>query len=146
MSVVVGVDGTPDSYAAIRLGHEEASLRGTELVAVMAYSSEGALGTPAARPLATPRSPAEDLVLAESTLGSVVKAALGGVDGVELLVEAGPPGRVLVDAARARQAVMMVLSARKERTPSRLLGAVSQYVLRNAPCPVLVVPEASKER
>jgi nucleotide-binding universal stress UspA family protein len=146
MSVVVGVDGTSDSYAAIRLGHEEASLRGTELVAVMAYSSEGAFGTPAARPLTTPHSPAEDLVLAESTLSSVVKAALGGVDGVELLVEAGPPGHVLVDAARTRQAVMMVLSARKERTPSRLLGAVSQYVLRNAPCPVLVVPEASKAR
>jgi nucleotide-binding universal stress UspA family protein len=146
MSVVVGVDGTPDSYQAIRLGHEEARLRGTALVAVMAYSNEGALGTPAVRPLATPRSPGEDLTLAESTLSSLVTAALGGADGVELLVEVGPPGRVLVDVARARQAVMMVLAARKEGTPSRLLGAVSQYVLRNAPCPVLVVPEASKER
>ena len=146
MSVVVGVDGTPDSYAAIRLGHEEAGLRGTELVAVMAYSGEGALGTPAARPLATPRSLTEDQALAASTLTSVVKAALGATDGIELRVEVGPPGRVLVDTARARQAVMVVLSARKERTPSRLLGAVSQYVLRNAPCPVLVVPEASKGR
>jgi len=45
MSVVVGVDGTPNSYAAIRQGHEEAKLRGTELVAVMAYGGEGALGT-----------------------------------------------------------------------------------------------------
>ena len=145
MSVVVGVDVTPDSYAAIRLGQQEASLRGTELVAVMAVS-EGACGTPAGRPRATPRSPAEDQVIAESTLGSVVEAALGTLDGVELLVEAGAPGRVLVDVARARNAVMLVLSARRERTPSRLLGAVSQYVLRNAPCPVLVVPEASKGR
>jgi nucleotide-binding universal stress UspA family protein len=145
MSVVVGVDGSPDSYPAIRLGREEASLRGTGLVAVMAYS-EGAFGTPAGRPLAVPGSPAEDQALAESTLGSVVKAALGGSGEVELLVQAGQPGRVLVDAARARQAVMVVLAARKERTPSRLLGAVSQYVLRNAPCPVLVVPEASRGR
>jgi nucleotide-binding universal stress UspA family protein len=37
-------------------------------------------------------------------------------------------------------AVLIVLAARKEHSPSRLLGAVSQYVLRNAPCPVLVVP------
>ncbi len=146
MSVVVGVDGTPNSYAAIRQGHEEAKLRGTELVAVMAYSGEGALGTPAARPLSTPRSPAEDQKLAESTLDSVVKAALGDDGGVVLRVEAGQPGRVLVETARVHQAVMVVLSARKERTPSRLLGAVSQYVLRNAPCPVLVVPEASKAR
>lgn len=146
MNVVVGVDGTPDSYAAIRLAREEASLRGTDLVAVMAYSGEGALGAPAARPLSTPRSPAEDQELAESTLGTVVKAALGDDGGVILRVEAGSPGRVLVDTARVHQAVMVVLSARKERTPSRLLGAVSQYVLRNAPCPVLVVPEAGKAR
>ncbi|HEY2240554.1 MAG TPA: universal stress protein [Streptosporangiaceae bacterium] len=146
MSVVVGVDGTPDSYAAIRLGHEEATLRGTELVAVMAYSDEGALGAPAGRPLSTSRSPAEDLKLAESTLNSVVKAALGDDSGAVLRVETGSPGRVLVDTARVHQAVMVVLSARKERTPSRLLGAVSQYVLRNAPCPVLVVPEARKAR
>ncbi|HEX4256540.1 MAG TPA: universal stress protein [Streptosporangiaceae bacterium] len=146
MSVVVGVDGTPGSYAAIRLGHEEARLRGTELVAVMAYSGEGALGTPGGLPLSTPRSPAEDQKLAESTLDRVVKAALGDDSGVVLRVESGSPGRVLVDTARVHQAVMVVLSARKERTPSRLLGAVSQYVLRNAPCPVLVVPEASKAR
>ena len=146
MSVVVGVDGTPDSYAAIRLAREEASLRGTDLVAVMAYSGEGALGAPAARPLSTPRSPAEDQKLAEATLGTLVKAALGDDGGVILRVEAGSPGRVLVDTARVHQAVMVVLSARKERTPSRLLGAVSQYVLRNAPCPVLVVPEAGKGR
>ena len=146
MSVVVGVDGTPDSYPAIRLAHEEARLRGTDLVAVMAYSGESAFGTPAARPLVTPRSPTEDQEQAESTLGRVVKAALDDDSGVVLRVESGPPGRVLVDTARVHQAVMMVLSARKERTPSRLLGAVSQYVLRNAPCPVLVVPEAGKGR
>jgi nucleotide-binding universal stress UspA family protein len=77
----------------------------------------------------------------------VVKAALGPDDGrIESRVEAGAPGRVLVDTARTLDAVMVVLSTRKEHTPSRLLGAVSQYVLRNAPCPVLVVPEASKAR
>ena len=147
MAVVVGVDGSPDSYAAIRIGQEEASLRGTRLVAVMAYGGEGMLGTPAARPLATPGPLEEERVMAGSTLRSVIKGALGA-DGeaVEPLVEAGQPGRVLVEAARALDAVMVVLAARKERTPSRLLGAVSQYVLRNAPCPVLVVPEAGKAR
>jgi nucleotide-binding universal stress UspA family protein len=147
MTVVVGVDGSPESYAAIRIGREEASLRGTRLVAVMAYGGEGMLGAPAGRPLATPGLPEEERVMAESTLRSVVKAALGA-DGeaVEPLVQPGQPGRVLVDAARVAGAVMIVLAARKERTPSRLLGAVSQYVLRNAPCPVLVVPEASKAR
>jgi nucleotide-binding universal stress UspA family protein len=147
MTVVVGVDGSPESYAAIRIGREEAGLRGSRLVTVMAYSTEGMLGAPAGRPLATPHSPDEDRLQAESTLRSVVKAALGDDDSAaEEVVEAGQPGRVLVETARDLGALMIVLSARKERTPARLLGAVSQYVLRNAPCPVLVVPEASKAR
>ena len=154
MTLVVGVDGSPRSYAAIRVAQEEASLRGTRLVAVMAFGSDGVLGTPAGRPLTTPRAPEEDRVLAESTLRSVIRAALGhggtgqaaADEAVESRVEAGQPGRVLVEAARTLDAVMIVLAARKEGTPSRLLGAVSQYVLRNAPCPVLVVPETSKAR
>ena len=155
MTVVVGVDGAPESYDAIRIGREEAKLRGTRLVAVMAYGGDGMLGTPAGRPLTTPRSSDEERATAESTLRSVIKAALGADGGesvgpmgapVEAQVEAGHAGRALVEAARTLDAVMIVLSARKERTPARLLGAVSQYVLRNAPCPVLVVPEASKAR
>jgi nucleotide-binding universal stress UspA family protein len=39
----------------------------------------------------------------------------------------------------------VVLATRREHAPSRLLGAVSQHVLRNAPCPVMVVPEPDKE-
>jgi nucleotide-binding universal stress UspA family protein len=145
MTVVVGVDGSPDSYAAIRLAHEEAKLRNSRLVAVMAHGSDSAFGAPAARPLAPPRSADEQSKVAEATLHQAVKEALGGEDDeVELRAEVGQPGRVLVEAARALNAQMMVLATRREHVPSRILGAVSQYVLRNAPCPVLVVPEASK--
>jgi nucleotide-binding universal stress UspA family protein len=37
-------------------------------------------------------------------------------------------------------AQILVLTAR--HGIARVLGTVSQYVLRNAPCPVLTVPEA----
>jgi nucleotide-binding universal stress UspA family protein len=146
MTVLVGVDGSPRSYAAIRVGKEEASLRRTELVVMMAYGGEGVLGAPAGRPLSTARSDEEDRELTSSTLRTVLRAALGTDDGVQLHVAAGQPGRVLVETARERDAAMIVLAARKEGAPSRLLGAVSQYVLRNAPCPVLVVPETSRAR
>ena len=53
------------------------------------------------------------------------------------------PGRALVGAARAADAQLVVLSTRGEAT-ARMLGAVSQHVLRHAPCPVLVVPDSSK--
>jgi nucleotide-binding universal stress UspA family protein len=146
MTVLVGVDGSPRSYAAIQIGKEEAGLRRTELVVMMAYGGEGVLGTPAGRPLATSRPDEEDQELATATLRGVVRAALGTDDGAQVQVVAGQPGRVLVETARERDAVMIVLATRKEGAPSRLLGAVSQYVLRNAPCPVLVVPEATKAR
>ncbi|HEV3067010.1 MAG TPA: universal stress protein [Streptosporangiaceae bacterium] len=42
--------------------------------------------------------------------------------------------------ARKVNAQLIVLAGRG--STSMLLGTVSQYVLRKAPCPVLVVPEA----
>ncbi len=145
MTVVVGVDGSPDSLAAIRLARQEAGYRNAGLTAVIAYASDTALGTPAVRPVATPISPDEQGKVAESIVRQAVIAALGSDDGVELRAVAGMPGRALVQAARALDAQLVVLATRREHAPSRLLGPVSQYVLRNAPCPVLVVPEASKE-
>jgi nucleotide-binding universal stress UspA family protein len=145
MTVVVGVDGPLGSFAAIRLAKQEAAFRGGGLAAVMAYISESTLGTPAARPIATPKALDEQRKTAESALRQAVTDALGSDDGVALQVEAGTPGRVLVHAAQDLDADLVVLATRKEHAPSRLLGAVSQYVLRNAPCPVLVVPEASKQ-
>ena len=144
MTVVVGVDGSHNSHAAIRLAREEADFRGVPLVVVMAYTDSPAVA-PAGRPLSAPRAPDEQRKIAESILRQAVAEALRGEDtGVELLTEVGSPGHVLVEVARSLAARMVVLATRKERAPARLLGAVSQYVLRNAPCPVLVVPEASK--
>ena len=145
MTVVVGVDGLPESVNAIRIARQEADYRGVGLTAVMAYTSDSALGTPAVRPVTVPSTPDEQREAAESVLREAVLDALGEVDGVQLRVEAGVPGRVLVQMARSRNAELVVLATRKEHSPSRLLGAVSQYVLRNAPCPVLVVPDLNKE-
>ena len=145
MTVVVGVDGSSGSFAAIKLARQEADYRGAGLAAVMAYISDSTLGTPAARPIATPKARDEQRKAVEFALSEAVTKALGSDEGVTLRVEAGVPGRVLVHAAQDLDADLVVLATRGEHAPSRLLGAVSQYVLRNAPCPVLVVPEASKE-
>ncbi|MBV9207253.1 MAG: universal stress protein [Actinobacteria bacterium] len=145
MTVLVGVDGSRNSSVAIRLAQQEAAYRDTSLAAVMAYASDSALGAPAARPLATAVPPEEESQAWESVLRQAVLDALGRIDGVELRAVAGAPGRVLVQEARVLDADLVVLATRKEHAPSRLLGPVSQYVLRNAPCPVLVVPDESKE-
>jgi nucleotide-binding universal stress UspA family protein len=73
-----------------------------------------------------------------------VVAALGEqADGVELRPMLGLAGRNLVDLARRTGAQLIVLASRG--SASMLMGTVSQYVLRRAPCPVLVVPERGRE-
>ena len=146
MTVVVGVDGAHGSDAAIRPAAREARYRNAPLLAVMAYSGETTLGAPAARPVATLRTAEDERVIVEETLRDAVRDALGDQAGeVEYRVVAGIAGRALVEAARTADAELVVLSTRGEGGVSRLLGAVSQYVLRHAPCPVLVVPDASKD-
>ncbi len=142
-TVVVGVDGTAGSRAAIRLAAQEARYREAALVAVMAYSSEPPLGAPAGRPMATLRTAEDQRIAAETALQDAVADALGGrADEVELQALPGLAGRRLVDAARKADAQLLVLASRG--SAARLLGAVSQYVLRRAPCPVLVVSAAAQ--
>jgi len=66
MTVVVGIDGSAGSRAAIRLAAQEARYRTAPLMAVMAYSGERTLGAPATRPLATLRTAEEERAHARS--------------------------------------------------------------------------------
>lgn len=101
-------------------------------------------GLPAGRPLSTPPTEADQHEAAESTLRQAVIEALGDqADGVQLLVSAGTASSVLVQAARKFEADLVVLSRRPVHSPAWLVGEVSQHVLRNAPCPVLIVPETT---
>jgi len=139
-TIVVGVDGTGRSRTTIQAAAQEARCRGARLIAVMTYSSERALGAPAARPVATLRTASDDRLTAESALRDAVTDALGDDAGrVELHTALGLAGGNLVDIARKVNAQLIVLAGRG--STSMLLGTVSQYVLRRAHCPVLVVPE-----
>jgi nucleotide-binding universal stress UspA family protein len=139
MSVVVGVDGTAASRAAIRIAAQEARYRQAPLIAVMAYSGQRTLGAPAGQPAATLGTARDERSTVESSLRDLVTEALGNqAEHVELRVVAGTAGRQIVEAAREVRAQLIVLATRGSM--SMLLGTVSQYVLRKAPCPVLVVP------
>ena len=140
MTVLVGVKQSPDSRAAIRLAAQEAAYRDTTLIAVMAYPAERGW-SPAVRPAAERLTSTDDRTVAEDLLREAVSDALGDAAGrVERRVVADLPGRALVRVAQTVNAHLIVLAARQGI--ARVLGTVSQYVLRNAPCPVLTVPEA----
>jgi len=138
--VVVAVGGPGSGRAAIQLAATEAGYRQAPLIAVTAYHSASPVGAQAARPVAAMHAPGDQHTTAEAMLGDEVAAALGDqAVQAELRAVAGLPGRKLVETARATNAQMIVLAS--GLSGSALAGAVSQYVLRNAPCPVLVVPD-----
>ena len=59
---------------------------------------------------------------------------------VSFLVWTGDPGDMIVEAAEAEHADMIVVGSHGRGAVGRLfLGSVSEHVVRNAPCPVLVV-------
>jgi nucleotide-binding universal stress UspA family protein len=141
MTVLVGVKRSADSRAAIRMAAKEAFYRDATLIAVMAYPAERGW-SPAVRPGAQRLTRDDDRKVAEKLLREAVSDALGdAADRVERQVVADLPGRALVHVARTLKAELIVLAARHGITG--VLGTVSQYVLRNAPCPVLSVPDSS---
>jgi len=58
--------------------------------------------------------------------------------------ESGSTNHKAADTARRVNAQLIVLAGRG--SISMLLGTVNQYVLRRAPCPVLVVPEGQEQQ
>ena len=59
---------------------------------------------------------------------------------VDFLVWEGDPGESIIEAARAEGADLIVVGSHGRGTVGRvLIGSVSDHVVRNAPCPVLVV-------
>ena len=63
---------------------------------------------------------------------------------VTFLVWTGDPGESIVSAAEAENVDLVVVGTHGRGTIGRLLlGSVSEHVVRNAPCPVLVIRPAS---
>jgi nucleotide-binding universal stress UspA family protein len=138
MAVVVAVDGSDGAWSAIRLAAKEAAWRQARLIAVAVYRDDQAAGQPPGSP------PAGDngRTAAELALSETVRDALGPdggqADMVDLTAVPGLAGRAIVDTAREARAQLIVLAARAGII--MLPGTVSQYVLRHARCPVLLVP------
>lgn len=129
--VVVGVDGSPGSAAAVDFAFEEASLRGAELRALCVWRPPrlGVLSEEAAEREGR-------RVLSESVAGPA--AAHPEVDLRQEFAR-GHPVQVLSEAS-AHALGLVVGSRGRGGFVGMLLGSVSHGVLRHARCPVAVVP------
>jgi nucleotide-binding universal stress UspA family protein len=139
VAVVVGVDGSASSRAALRQAAQEARWRQVPLVAVAAY--EPPLPAPSGGyPVAAMHTDTENRAATESSLRDTLQDELGDQAGqVDMRVSSGLVGHIIVDAARETHAQLIVLAA----TPARSVvpGTVSHHVLTKTECPVMVVPK-----
>jgi nucleotide-binding universal stress UspA family protein len=140
--VVVGVDGSPGSHAALTAALEEASLHGVPLILVHAWHLvPGGLSTSAAQQRRRIRAD-------EVAHQLIVSEALAGVGqrfpevGVTERIEQDHPVRALLEAAQTGTgASLLVVGARGTGGyPGLTVGSVAMSVLHHARCPVCVVP------
>jgi nucleotide-binding universal stress UspA family protein len=137
--IVVGVDGSEGSVAALRWAVEEAAVRGAVVEAVNAFHVPY-VGAASVMPLMLDPKEFEDS--ARAALRKVVSDidASGLVQPITELVVEGPASTVLVEAGR--RAAMLVVGARGHGgLAGMLLGSVSRQVTEHATVPVVVVPK-----
>jgi nucleotide-binding universal stress UspA family protein len=136
--IVVGVDGSSGSVAALHWAVGEAGWRGATLQAV---SSEPASETHPADPDADVTAPSPDRHTMLTQLVEAVTRASAFPDvAVSSAVIEGHPVPVLIEAAR--DADLLVVGSRGHgRLLGTLIGSVSQALMAHAPCPVVLVPD-----
>jgi nucleotide-binding universal stress UspA family protein len=136
--VLVGVDGSPESGAALEYAVAEAGRRGARLQVVSTFFPEYSVQG-RTHPLSASEAPVEiDL---EKEARAMVEQALAGIASpppVEIVVAAGSAAGVLIE--RSGDVDVLVLGHRgRGGFASMLLGSVSLQCVLHARCPVIVV-------
>jgi nucleotide-binding universal stress UspA family protein len=140
--IVVGVDGSAASAAAVRWAVREAKLRHVAVHLVCAYHSDFGLRAPYISP-SWLESQDERRAAAQRMLATMTQLALRHVQLGRLTSELvkEPPARALLD--RTAGAEMLVLGTTrpvpKPGEPPPAMGPVARACLRLAHCPVVVV-------
>ncbi|WP_457110801.1 universal stress protein [Marmoricola sp. URHA0025 HA25] len=135
--IVVGVDGSGGSAAALEFACRHAELTGEEVLVVHGWRDGTATGTTRRE---VPRQFMERIAEEERLLAETVAGARADHPGVRLETAAIPvvAWRALADAS-AVASLVVVGSRGRGAFAGMLLGSVSQQVLHHAQCPVAVV-------
>ncbi len=172
--VVVGVDGSPGSLAALRWAVREAGIRKAELCLMLAWQSHpnwGGITSPVAGGIASGAGvglmlPSDTIVqqdapVATATMAgghhetevaayNVLEASLASIAGPAtadvLITQAAVEGHPAnALLASVTASDLLVVGSRGHGEFARaLLGSISQHVVNHAPCPVVVVPDPSR--
>jgi nucleotide-binding universal stress UspA family protein len=137
--VVVGVDGSAVSEAAVQFAFQAASRRGAGLVVVHAWAQPDPMVDEAFAVLSesTTRHTEARLAIAESLAGR--RDTYPDVDVTEVVADGHAVDALLGEAATQRASLLVVGSRGRGGFIGLLLGSVSRGVLHHAECPVAVV-------
>lgn len=152
-TIVVGVDGSAGSDAALRWALDEARLRGSSVRVVHVYQpprmplTEAGVGAAGGIGVPILAESADELGrAAEAEAMKVIEEALrrtGGDSRREIEIEratvAGPPAQMLIESAPGAE-LLVVGSRGRGGFLGLLLGSVSQQCAQHPPCPVVILP------
>jgi len=140
-TVVVGYDGSDEARTAFAVAIERSEATGTLVVVHATPPASSWLGSPYYE-----RAVARNHQAAERVLDEMRPLAEQVQMPIEFEVLEGSPAEVLVRAAAARAADEIVVGSRGLGRLHGALGSVSQELLREATCPVLVVGRDAQGR
>jgi nucleotide-binding universal stress UspA family protein len=137
--IVVGVDGSPPSLAALRWAVRQAGLTGATVDAVAGWQYPAVVAGYGWAPV----MPAENIdfgEIAEKTLADAISQTLDPSSDVRVSarVEEGNAARVLLDVAAGAD-LLVVGSRGHGGFAGALLGSVSQHCVQHSPCPVVII-------
>jgi nucleotide-binding universal stress UspA family protein len=140
--IVVGVDGSPPSVAALRWAVRRAALTGGTVDAVIAWESPIVAGS-----FGWITAPFDDVdyagLAAKALSAAVAEVSPPPSVTVHETVTAGNAAQVLLDAAK--DADLLVVGNRGHgRFADALVGSVSVRCLHHATCPVVIVRTPSR--
>jgi nucleotide-binding universal stress UspA family protein len=128
MTILLATDGKPHSEKAVRYAFDYAALRKESLYVVLAVS---------------PKSEDEkDKVIKQgmTALDDLVKRGASENVKVTTMLEAGNPYEAVLNAADQVKADAIVVGTSGKAAIDRvLIGSVSEYIVRNSKCTVIVV-------
>ena len=132
--IVVGVDGSEESKRALRWAARQAQLVGAELELITAWDIPVTFGVPVY---------ADDVDLADAArqvLQETVAEVLGERPAVPVRPTGvqGQPARALVEASKDAE-LLVVGSRGRGGIVGALLGSTSDYCIRHAKCPIVVL-------
>ena len=137
--IVVGVDGSVPSKAALGWAIRQATFTGAVVEAVIAWHHPANYGYPVTVP-----DDADYSELAAKAVGEAIAEVAGPSGPVEIrprVVEGNPAAALLAASAGAE---LLVLGSRGHGGfVEALLGSVSQHCVHHATCPVVVIRDST---